>query len=70
MAMDYITAGVCSGCANFANQKYDCPYIDALLKMGRHIESICNIHSELESACVSVGCKNFIKNNSHKKLGL
>lgn len=65
MAMDYITAGVCSGCANFANQKYDCPYIDALLKMGKHIESICNIHSELESVCVSVGCKNFVP--SHEK---
>lgn len=65
MTMDYITAGVCSGCANFANQKYNCPYIDALLKMGRHIESICNIHSELESVCVSVGCKNFVP--SHEK---
>lgn len=64
MTMDYITAGVCSDCANFANLKYDCPYIDAMLKMSRHIKSICDIHSELKSVCVSVGCNNFVP--SHK----
>lgn len=65
MAMNYIMAGVCSDCASFAESKYNCPYIDALLKMSRHIESICNNHSELESVCVGIGCKKFV--SSHEK---